>query len=81
MCMVRTEILVATVQFDMSLLRLLILKIIVEGGEDGKQSGWSPADPSRKRHSGPIITSGTLSKQKNPVTNDSTISKEALVRC
>ncbi|KAI4325342.1 hypothetical protein MLD38_030752 [Melastoma candidum] len=49
------------------------------GGEEGRQSGWSPADPSRKRHSGPIITSSTLSKQKNPVTIDSTnISKEAL---
>ncbi|KAI4386950.1 hypothetical protein MLD38_004823 [Melastoma candidum] len=49
------------------------------GGEDGRQSGWSPADPSRRRNSGPVVSSGTSSKQKNPVTNESTMSKEALL--
>ncbi|KAI7980147.1 Casein kinase 1-like protein 1 [Camellia lanceoleosa] len=37
-----------------------------------------PVEPSRGRFSGPVINSGTSSKQKGPVANDST-SKEAML--
>ncbi|XP_048129987.1 casein kinase 1-like protein 2 isoform X2 [Rhodamnia argentea] len=49
------------------------------GGENGRSAAWSLGDPSRRRHSGPIVTSGSLSKPKNPLTNDSIASKEALL--
>lgn len=38
------------------------------------------ADPSRRRNSGPIVNSGTLSKQKSPVANDPSVSKDAMVK-
>uniref|UniRef100_A0A2P2LRC0 Casein kinase n=1 Tax=Rhizophora mucronata TaxID=61149 RepID=A0A2P2LRC0_RHIMU len=46
------------------------------GGEEGRP-GWSSADPSRRRHSGPIVASGNLSKQKSPVANDLPLNKDA----
>lgn len=49
------------------------------GGEDGKPTGWSPADPSRRRNSGPIVNAGSLSKQKSPVANEASMSKDVLV--
>ncbi|KAF8025734.1 hypothetical protein BT93_F2540 [Corymbia citriodora subsp. variegata] len=49
------------------------------GGEDGRPAAWPLGDPSRRRHSGPIGTSGSLLKPKNQATNDSVASKEALL--
>lgn len=53
--------------------------VVLAGGEDGRATGWSSADPSRRRHSGPIINAGSLSKQKGPVTNEASVSKDVLV--
>ncbi|XP_042496161.1 casein kinase 1-like protein 2 [Macadamia integrifolia] len=49
------------------------------GGEEGRPPGWSSMDPTRRRLSGPIINSGSLSKQKSPVANDSTVNKDAML--
>eukprot|EP00262_Sarcandra_glabra_P002792 TRINITY_DN1317_c0_g3_i1.p1 TRINITY_DN1317_c0_g3~~TRINITY_DN1317_c0_g3_i1.p1 ORF type:complete len:475 (-),score=84.66 TRINITY_DN1317_c0_g3_i1:524-1948(-) len=49
------------------------------GGDEGRQAGWSAIDPSRRRVSGPAVTSGNLSKQKNPVANDAAIAKDAML--
>ncbi|XP_030526254.1 casein kinase 1-like protein 2 [Rhodamnia argentea] len=48
------------------------------GGEDNRPGGWSSAEPSRRMHSGPIATSGILSKQKNPAANDPAIPRDAV---
>ena len=50
----------------------------VAGGEDGRPSGWSSADPSRRRTTVPALNLGSL-KQKSPVANDSTMAKDSLV--
>ncbi|MQL79422.1 hypothetical protein Taro_011855, partial [Colocasia esculenta] len=50
------------------------------GGEEGRTSGWSVMDPSRRRVSVPANT-GSLSKQKTPIANDMAPSKEAVVSC
>lgn len=49
------------------------------GGEDNRPGGWSSAEPSRRMHSGPIVTSGILSKQKNPAATDHAIPRDAMV--
>ncbi|KAL6496516.1 Casein kinase 1-like protein 2 [Orobanche gracilis] len=40
------------------------------GEEDGRQVGTSSADLSRRRGSGQLINSGSLSRQKSPAAND-----------
>lgn len=47
------------------------------GGEEGR--GWSSNDPSRRRISGPAVNAGSLSKQKNPIANEASVSKDAMV--
>ncbi|KAL5999591.1 hypothetical protein ACLOJK_037876 [Asimina triloba] len=49
------------------------------GGEEGRQAVWSSSDPSRRRMPGPAVTAGSLSKQKNPITTDSAITKDAML--
>ncbi|XP_010262044.1 PREDICTED: casein kinase 1-like protein 2 [Nelumbo nucifera] len=49
------------------------------GGEEGRPAGWSTMDPSRRRVPGPAINAGTLSKQKGPVANDSSVTKDAML--
>lgn len=52
-----------------------LLVLSFAGEDEGRQS----ADPSRRRSPvPPLITSGSLSRQKSPIGNDST-SKEAMV--
>ncbi|XP_050232837.1 casein kinase 1-like protein 2 [Mercurialis annua] len=45
------------------------------GGEESRP-GW-PMDPTRRRNSGPITSSASLTKQKGPVANDLSSSKDA----
>lgn len=60
---------------------LTILFCFIIGRDETKlPHGWSAGDTAHRRHSGPIATSRDLSRQKNPVANDSTMSKEAMVR-
>ncbi|KAJ4708678.1 Casein kinase [Melia azedarach] len=49
------------------------------GGEEGRPTGLSSMDSSRRRMSGPIINSGSFSKQKSPVVNEPAISKDAML--
>ncbi|CAK9324713.1 unnamed protein product [Citrullus colocynthis] len=51
------------------------------GGEEGRPppSGWVPADPLRRRNSGPVTGTGNLSKQKPPATNDPAVAKEPIL--
>ncbi|XP_009764702.1 casein kinase 1-like protein 2 [Nicotiana sylvestris] len=46
--------------------------------QSGEEEGRQPADPSRRRNSGPPINAGSLSKQKSPLRNDSS-SKDAML--
>ncbi|KAJ6327627.1 hypothetical protein OIU78_014485 [Salix suchowensis] len=46
------------------------------GGEEGTP-GWSSTDHARRRNSGPIGNFGNPSKQKGPVANDPSLSKDA----
>lgn len=48
-------------------------------GEEGRQTGWSSNDPSRRRISGQAVNVGSLSRQKNPVANEAPVSKDAMV--
>ncbi|CAA6660879.1 unnamed protein product [Spirodela intermedia] len=49
------------------------------GGEEGRVIGWSTGDPSRRRAAVPDVGSGSLSKQKTPVTADLENSKEYMM--
>ncbi|KAK3025783.1 hypothetical protein RJ639_041939 [Escallonia herrerae] len=49
------------------------------GEEEGRLAGLSSMDLSRRRSSGQVMNSGSLSKQKSPVANDSTMSKDAML--
>ncbi|XP_027341793.1 casein kinase 1-like protein 2 [Abrus precatorius] len=49
------------------------------GGEDRRHTGWSSADPTQRRNSGPIANDVILSRQKGPFTNNSTGSKDVML--
>uniref|UniRef100_A0A1D1YGL0 non-specific serine/threonine protein kinase n=1 Tax=Anthurium amnicola TaxID=1678845 RepID=A0A1D1YGL0_9ARAE len=49
------------------------------GGDEGRAAGWSTMDPSRRRVSTPAVNTGSSSKQKTPIVNDSAASKEAML--
>lgn len=53
--------------------------IFLLGGEEGRTGGWSAVDPFHRRISAPAVSAGSLSKQKNPVGNESAFSKDAVV--
>ncbi|KAK9211880.1 hypothetical protein WN943_001258 [Citrus x changshan-huyou] len=49
------------------------------GGEEGRPAGLSSMDSSRRRMSGPVINSGSFSKQKSPVVNEPTMTKDTML--
>ncbi|XP_020423528.1 casein kinase 1-like protein 1 [Prunus persica] len=49
------------------------------GEEDGRPTGLTSLDSSRRRIPGPALNSMSLSKQKNPVANDAPLSRETLM--
>ncbi|GMQ08261.1 hypothetical protein CsSME_00052065 [Camellia sinensis var. sinensis] len=49
------------------------------GGDDGKVTGWSSANPSRSRSTAVPVNAGGLPKQKNPATNDSLGTKDPML--
>jgi len=56
-----------------------MLILYLSGPEEARTSGWSSMD--RRRAPLPITSVGTLSKQKAPVGNDATVSRDAVVSC
>uniref|UniRef100_A0A5B7BD50 non-specific serine/threonine protein kinase n=2 Tax=Davidia involucrata TaxID=16924 RepID=A0A5B7BD50_DAVIN len=49
------------------------------GEEEGRPVGLSSVDPSHRRISGQPINAGSFSKQKSPVPNDSTASRDVML--
>ncbi|KAJ6840667.1 casein kinase 1-like protein 2 isoform X1 [Iris pallida] len=49
------------------------------GGDEGRTSGLSATDPSRRRVPAPGINAGSLLKHKNPAVSDAASSKEAML--
>ncbi|XP_027339559.1 casein kinase 1-like protein 1 isoform X2 [Abrus precatorius] len=47
--------------------------------EEGQPPGVVSVDSTRRRMSGPILNSVNISKQKNPVTSDAAVNKEAML--
>jgi len=51
--------------------------VFFAGGDEARPSGWSSGIP--RRSSGQIFNSGSLAKQKAPVSSDPAISKDVVV--
>ncbi|KAG2617023.1 hypothetical protein PVAP13_3NG178053 [Panicum virgatum] len=51
------------------------------GTEEGRRSGWSDMDATRRQVPPPAINAGSLAKQKSPVRNEQSTSKDAVVSC
>ncbi|KAG7984036.1 hypothetical protein I3843_04G136800 [Carya illinoinensis] len=49
------------------------------GGEDGRAAVLPSMIPSRRRIAGPALSSGTFSRQRSPVVNDSAISNDVML--
>ncbi|PKA56446.1 Casein kinase I isoform delta-like [Apostasia shenzhenica] len=49
-----------------------------QSGEEGRTSGWSATDPSRRRLSAPAISAGSISKQRNTAGSDFPATKDVL---
>ncbi|KAG5006220.1 hypothetical protein JHK85_024762 [Glycine max] len=49
------------------------------GEEEGRPPGLVSGDSTRRRMTGPIPNSVNISKQKNPVTTDAALNKEAML--
>ncbi|XP_071697321.1 casein kinase 1-like protein 2 [Rutidosis leptorrhynchoides] len=49
------------------------------GDESGRQTGLSSLDPSRRRNSAQVTSSGNLAREKSPVANDATMSTDAMM--
>lgn len=52
---------------------------VLTAEEESRPAGLTSMDSSRRRVSGPILNSGSFLKQKNPVANDPSNTKDALV--
>ncbi|CAN6336595.1 unnamed protein product [Urochloa humidicola] len=48
------------------------------GIEEGRRSGWSDMDPTRRQVPPPAINAGSLAKQKSPVRQEQSTSKDAV---
>ncbi|GMY36329.1 casein kinase 1-like protein 1 [Fagus crenata] len=48
------------------------------GGEEGRPAGLSSMDSSRRRIAGPTLNSGSYSRQRSPVVNDSAITNDTM---
>nr|CAB3460543.1 unnamed protein product [Digitaria exilis] len=48
------------------------------GTEEGRRSGWSDMDPTRRQVPPPAINAGSLAKQKSPVRHEQSTSKDAM---
>ncbi|OEL27985.1 Casein kinase I isoform delta-like [Dichanthelium oligosanthes] len=48
------------------------------GTEEGRRSGWSDMDPTRRQVPPPAINAGSLAKQKSPVRHEQSTSKDAV---
>ena len=57
----------------------MLFALITVGGEEGQPPGLAVVDSSRRRMPGPILNSTSFSKQKNPVNNDSAVTKDVTV--
>jgi casein kinase 1 len=51
------------------------------GTEEGRRSGWSDMDATRRQVPPPAINAGSLAKQKSPVRHEQSTSKDAVVSC
>ncbi|AQK92616.1 Putative casein kinase family protein [Zea mays] len=48
------------------------------GTEEGRRSGWSGVDPTRRQAPPPVINAGSLAKQKSPVRPEASTSRDAV---
>lgn len=53
--------------------------VCVLAAEEGRAGGWLTADSSRPRRTSPAVNVSSASKQKAPMVNDASVSKDAMV--